>query len=39
MLGLGGTGVTIPASAIRGIGPELVAVDKPAPTGEETRAS
>ena len=39
MLGLGGTGVTIPASAIRGIGPELVTVDMPAPTGEESRPS
>jgi sporulation protein YlmC with PRC-barrel domain len=39
MLGLGGTGVTIPASAIRGIGPELVTVDMPAPSGEEARAS
>ena len=39
MLGLGGTGVTIPASAIRGIGPELVTVDIPAPTAEETGTS
>jgi hypothetical protein len=39
MLGLGGAGVTIPASAIRGIGPELVTADMPAPTGEETRTS
>src|ERR1051326_5222599 len=36
--GLGGTGVTIPASAIRGIGPELVTVDMPAPTGEERQS-
>jgi sporulation protein YlmC with PRC-barrel domain len=39
MLGLGGTGVTIPASAIRGIGPELVTVDMPAPSGEQARTS
>lgn len=39
MLGLGGTGVTILASVIRGIGPELVTVDMPAPSGEETRTS
>jgi sporulation protein YlmC with PRC-barrel domain len=39
MLGLGGTGVTISASAIRGIGPELVMVDMPAPSGEEARTS
>jgi sporulation protein YlmC with PRC-barrel domain len=39
MLGLGGSGVTIPASAIRGIGPELVTVDMPAPSGDETRTS
>jgi hypothetical protein len=39
MLGLGGTGVTILASAIRGIGPELVTVDMPAPSGEQARTS
>jgi len=39
VLGLGGTGVTIRASSIRGIGPELVTVDMPAPTGEESRLS
>ena len=39
LLGLGGTGVTIPASAIRGIGPELVTVDMPAAPGEESRTS
>jgi sporulation protein YlmC with PRC-barrel domain len=30
MLGMGGTGVTIPTSVIRGIGPDLVTVDMPA---------
>src|ERR1700694_3404582 len=35
MLGLGGTGVTVPAAAIRGIGPELITVDMPVPSSEE----
>jgi sporulation protein YlmC with PRC-barrel domain len=39
MLGIGGTGVTVLTSAIRGIGPELITVDMPAPTGEEPRTS
>jgi sporulation protein YlmC with PRC-barrel domain len=39
MLGLGGTSVTIPSAAIRGIGPDLVTVDMPAPSGEEARPS
>ena len=34
MLGMGGTGVTIPASAIRGIGPEMITVDMPEPSDE-----
>ena len=34
MLGMGGTGVTVLASAIRGIGPEMITVDMPAPSGE-----
>jgi hypothetical protein len=34
MLGMRGTGVTVLASAIRGIGPALVMVDMPAPSGE-----
>ena len=39
MLGLGGTTVTIPTSAIRGIGPALVTVDMPAPSGEAAHGS
>ncbi|MDQ6669985.1 MAG: PRC-barrel domain-containing protein [Chloroflexota bacterium] len=39
MLGLGGTSVTVPTVAIRGIGPDLVTVDMPAPSGEEARPS
>jgi sporulation protein YlmC with PRC-barrel domain len=39
MLGLGGASVTIPSAAIRGIGPDLVTVDMPAPSGEEARPS
>ncbi len=31
MLGMGGTDVHVPASAIRGIGPKLVTVDLPSP--------
>jgi sporulation protein YlmC with PRC-barrel domain len=34
VLGLGGTGVTVPAAAIRGIGPDMVTADLPAPPGE-----
>jgi sporulation protein YlmC with PRC-barrel domain len=30
MLGMGGTSVTVPASAVRGIGPDLVTADMPA---------
>ena len=37
MLGPAGTGATIPVSAIRGVGPELITVDMPAPPGEEIR--
>ena len=33
VLGMGGTSLTVPASAIRSIGPKLVAVDLPASTG------
>jgi sporulation protein YlmC with PRC-barrel domain len=39
MLGLGGSIVTIPASTIRGIGPEMVTVDTLPPSGDETRTS
>jgi sporulation protein YlmC with PRC-barrel domain len=39
MLGMGGTGVTVLASAIRGIGPDLVTVDMPAPSGEAPSTS
>jgi sporulation protein YlmC with PRC-barrel domain len=39
ILGMGGTTATIPASAIRGIGPELITVDMPAPTGDEATTS
>jgi sporulation protein YlmC with PRC-barrel domain len=39
VLGLGGTSVTVPTVAIRGIGPDLVTVDMPAPSGEEARHS
>jgi sporulation protein YlmC with PRC-barrel domain len=31
VLGLGGTRVSVPASAVRGVGPKLVTVDAPAP--------
>lgn len=34
MLGLGGTSVTVPASAIRGIGPDVVTADLPPEPGE-----
>jgi sporulation protein YlmC with PRC-barrel domain len=39
MLGMGGTAVTVLASAIRGIGPELVTVDMPAPSGDAPSTS
>ena len=39
LLGLGGTSVTVPSAAIRGIGPDLVTVDMPAPSGEEPHLS
>jgi sporulation protein YlmC with PRC-barrel domain len=39
MLGMGGTTVTVLAAAIRGIGPELVTVDMPAPSGDAPSTS
>jgi hypothetical protein len=39
LLGLGGTSVTAPSAAIRGIGPDLVTVDMPAPSGDEPQPS
>jgi sporulation protein YlmC with PRC-barrel domain len=39
MLGMGGTTARVPASAIRGIGPELITVDMPAPTGDQATTS
>jgi sporulation protein YlmC with PRC-barrel domain len=39
MLGMGGTGVTVLASAIRGIGPETITVDMPEPSAEPPRTS
>jgi sporulation protein YlmC with PRC-barrel domain len=39
MLGMGGTTVTVLAAAIRGIGPELVTVDMPAPSGDAPSSS
>jgi hypothetical protein len=39
MLGLGGTTARVPALAIRGIGPELIRVDMPAPTGDQATTS
>jgi sporulation protein YlmC with PRC-barrel domain len=39
MLGMGGTAVTVLASAIRGIGPEIVTVDMPAPSGDPPSTS
>ena len=41
MLGLGGTSVTVPGSAIRGIEPDLVTLDMPAPsnTGQDLARS
>ena len=38
MLGLGGTTVHVPATAIRGIGPKLLTVDMPAQAGSGTAA-
>ena len=35
LLGLGGSSVTIPASAIRGIGPKVITVDTPAAGDEQ----
>jgi sporulation protein YlmC with PRC-barrel domain len=37
MLGIGGTSLTVPASAIRSIGPKLVAVDLPQSAGDAPR--
>jgi sporulation protein YlmC with PRC-barrel domain len=39
VLGLGGTSVTVPASTIRGIGPELITVDMPPPVTDEGHTS
>jgi sporulation protein YlmC with PRC-barrel domain len=39
MLGIGGTTITVLAAAIRGIGPELVTVDMPAPSDDESNTS
>jgi sporulation protein YlmC with PRC-barrel domain len=39
MLGMGGTTITVLASAIRGIGPALVTVDMPAPSGDAPSTS
>ena len=37
VLGIGGTSLTVPASAIRSFGPKLVAVDIPAVEGDASR--
>lgn len=37
MLGIGGTTVTVPAAAIRSIGPKIVTVEMPAETKQEQR--
>lgn len=39
LLGMGGTAVTVLASAIRGIGPELITVDMPEPSHETPSTS